>query len=413
MASYRPTRHRFLSSLFFYLFNFLSPRILITLIVMNSDVHHPEPVRACNKRLFSELEPEDVPASKHPRLSPFPSPSLSVQDEHSNVSEPSCRSSSAPSRSKSPSKRTHQDLTSDYASSTKRRRLQFPTCADNIDTWISEISNTSTDRSQSCPPAIGASASSIVKNKYRPVSLATIQKMSQQAIYAENQGLGLGPSQSGKPSTTRSMYRRCLRNNFISMDHSGREIPAKLRDYTKDILKRRGSPQLDDDSVSNVIDVAEDLTESPEAPTLKLLRTAMFPLQRSRIAEGGSTPWNTTALPRNPDYIYALSAPKADAWLGYTSNDEKAGWTSEQSNVLSHPTARPYVRPATGGTFPGFMIEMKADSTSGTFWHAENQAAGSGSHSVNALIWLLNEARLPETSLLMDTISFSAVVSHR
>lgn len=139
----------------------------------------------------------------------------------------------------------------------------------------------------------------------------------------------------------------------------------------------------------------------------------MFPLQRSRIAEGGNTPWNTTALPRNPDYIYALSAPKADAWLEYTSNDEKAGWTSEQSNVLSHPTARPYVSPATGGTFPGFMIEMKADSTSGTFWHAENQAAGNGSHSVNALIWLLNEARLPESSLLMDTISFSAVVSHR
>lgn len=380
---------------------------------MNSEIHHPEPVRASNKRLFSQLEPEDVPANKHPRLSPFPSPSPSVQDEPANVSEPSCRSSSAPPQPKSSSKRTHEDLASNYASSIKLRRLQFPSSADNIDTWISDISNTSTDRSQSCPPAIGASASSIVKDNYRPVSLATIQEMSQQALYAPSLGPGSSLSQSGKPGTSHFLYRASLYHNFISMDPSGRKIPAQLKTFTNDILKRRASLQLDDDSVSNVIDEAEDLADSPEAPTLKLLRTAMFPLQRSGIAEGGNTPWNITALPRNLNFRYALSAPKADAWLGYTSNEQKAGWTDEQSDVLSHPTARPYISPAKGGTFPGFMIEMKADSTSGSFWHAENQAAGSGTHSVNAMVWLLNEARLPESSLLMDTISFSAAVSHR
>ena len=382
----------------------------MTSIVMSSDVHHPQRMRASRKRRFSQLEPDNVPASKQPPQSLIPSPGPSVPDEPANVSEQSCRSSNAPPQSKSPSKRIHEDLSSDYTPPTKYPRLQSPASADNIGAWISET-NTSPDRSQSCPPAVDTNASSVDSIEHHSVSLATIQKMSQQPLYAESQELGSSASQSGKPGTAHSLYRVSLRQNYVYMDHSGRKIPPQLREYTASILKRREAPQLDDDSVSKVIDTAEKLADSPEAPTLKLLRTAMFPLERPGIAEGGNTKWNTTALPRNPEYEYPLSAPKADAWAGYDLEDN--GWTSEQTSVLVHPIARPYIKPAAGGVCPGFMVEMKAESTSGSLWQAENQAAGCGAHSVNALVWLFTEAQLRESSLLMDTISFSTVVSHR
>ena len=44
---------------------------------------------------------------------------------------------------------------------------------------------------------------------------------------------------------------------------------------------------------------------------------------------------------------------------------------------------------------------------------AENQAAGSGSHSVNALLWLLREAGTYDNSSLTDTIAFTITMSHR
>lgn len=47
---------------------------------------------------------------------------------------------------------------------------------------------------------------------------------------------------------------------------------------------------------------------------------------------------------------------------------------------------------------------------------AEAQAAGSGSHSVKSILWLLEEAKaagLTEVDLMQDTVSFSVVSSHR
>ena len=53
--------------------------------------------------------------------------------------------------------------------------------------------------------------------------------------------------------------------------------------------------------------------------------------------------------------------------------------------VLGHPLALPYTQPNLGNTFPFLVVEFKAEATGGTLWHAENQAAGSGAHCVNAL----------------------------
>ena len=61
-------------------------------------------------------------------------------------------------------------------------------------------------------------------------------------------------------------------------------------------------------------------------------------------------------------------------------------------------------------------MELKAESTGGVLTTAEAQAAGGGSHSVNTILWLLEEAKaagLTEVDLRQDTVSFSVVSSHR
>ena len=55
-------------------------------------------------------------------------------------------------------------------------------------------------------------------------------------------------------------------------------------------------------------------------------------------------------------------------------------------------------------------------SAGGVLTTAEAQAAGSGSHSVNSMRWLLEKAKaagLTEVDLMQDTVSFLVVASHR
>ena len=78
---------------------------------------------------------------------------------------------------------------------------------------------------------------------------------------------------------------------------------------------------------------------------------------------------------------YDVSAPKPDTHFGYPTN-QRSGWSYAQSNVITHPMARPYAQPARGNTFPFLKVEMKSEAADGTIYATENQAAGSGSHSV-------------------------------
>lgn len=427
---------------------------------MNPDVLSPRPVRP-HKRPLSDIEPECVPANKHPRLSPFPfpSPTPSTKDQPSRIPYPSRCPSSASSRPRSTSKRALEDLSSDCAPPNKHRRLQSqsptpnddqpskafrstsaqprpssakrgfgdfnPVCApasnhrrlrsptnSPIGAWLFEDSSPNlhpsrppSNRPKSCPAAIDISI-------YTPASLATIKEISQQQ-YAESLGPGSGASRSSRPGTSHALYRGSLYNNFITIDYSGKQMPQDLREYTNThILKQRESPQLGDDSVSKVIETAEELADSTEGPTTKLIRTAMFPFEHSDIGEGGNSPWNTTALPNNPEYEYDLAAPNPDVYLGYPNN-QRSSWSYAQSNVINHPVARPYTQPARGNTFPFLMVEIKSEPAGGTLYIAENQAAGSGSYSVNALLWLLKEAGLSDSHSVEDKIAFTVTMSHR
>ena len=284
-----------------------------------------------------------------------------------------------------------------------------------IQAWISTVSDTEdhldypeSNRASSCPPSIDPR-----KTQRLPLSTAAIKQMAQtQSQRTDSVAQG---SQSGKPTTSSPLYRETIFYNNISMDLSGRRMPQTLKDFIKtDILKER-SPPLNDAAVDEVIDTALEIAESTEGPTNTIIRSHMFPLKHAGVAEGGNTLWNTIALPRNPDYEHELSAPKPDAYLGYSQGQE-TNWPLHQANVINHPKARPYTKPGRGNSFPFLMVELKAEAAKGTLYVAENQAAGSGSHSVNSVLWLLEEAKrqgLATDDMLKDTLSYSAIISHR
>lgn len=402
---------------------------------MSTEVLCPKPQRPY-KRALADISSDALPVSKHAQRSPPPLPTPSTHGQRS------------PRR---PSSQSLEDLDPRSAPQKKRRRLQsprfeptdykhlqvsrsgsappWPTCAPGskhccpqlstdspVDAWISTVFSPDTrpisppsDRPSTCPATVDVS-----KDKRTTPSLATIKQMSQKpSHYGENVGSGSGTSQSGKPGTSHPLYRGTLYNNYITLDYSGRQMPEELRTFAStQILKQRESPQLGDEAVSKVIDTMEELADSTEGPTAKLIRTDMFPFECPGTAEGGNSPWSTVALPNNPEYQYDVSAPKPDTYFGYPTN-QRSGWSYAQSNVITHPVARPYAQPARGNTFPFLMVEMKSEAAGGTIYVAENQAAGSGSHSVNALLWLLQEAGTHDSSSLTDTIAFTITMSHR
>ncbi|KAL9124107.1 MAG: hypothetical protein Q9217_006531 [Psora testacea] len=410
---------------------------------MSKKVLCPKPQRP-QKRALADIDSDALSVTKYARRSPPLLPTASTHSQRSESSHLSRRPSlqsledldprSAPPKKRRRLQSSHFELTDDqYLQVTrlgsappwpictpgnKYCRLQLPTDSP-IDAWISAVFSPDprpisppSNRPSTCPAIVDVS-----KVKRTPPSLATIKQMSQQpSQYAESQGPGSGASQNGKPGTSSPLYRDTIYNNCITMDFSGRQLPQELRDYAdKYILKQRTSPQLGDEVVSKIIDTAEELADSSEGLTNKLLRTLMFPIDRTGIAEGGNTPWNTIALPNDPKYEYNLAAPKPDAYLGY-SRGQQSGWSTSQYNVISHLRARPYTQPGRGNTFPFLMFELKSEAAGGTLYAAENQAAGSGSQSVNALLWLLQEAQksgLSDIDLMRDTVSFSFVMSHR
>lgn len=409
---------------------------------MRTEVFCPRPQRSY-KRALADIDSDALPVIKRaPQSPPFlPTPSTHGQ----------CFESSRPPRRQS--SQSLDDLDTRSPPPKKRRRLQsqrfeitddqhlqvtrsssappWPTCAPGtkdcrpqlstdspVEAWIFAVLSPDprsisppSNRPSTCPATMDVS-----KDKYTPPpSLARIKQLSQQhpSLSGENLGSGSATSKDGKIRTSHHMYRGVLYDNDITLDISGRLMPEELRTFADtQILKQRGSPQLGDVAVSQVIDTVVELADRTEAPTSELILTDMFPLRRPGIARGGDSLWSTVALPNNPGCPYDVSAPKPDIYLGYPTNQSRR-CSLAQSAVITHPVARPYTQPARGNTFPFLMVEMKSESAGGTIYVAENQAAGSGSHSVNALLWLLREAGTYDSSSLTDTIAFSITVSHR
>lgn len=268
---------------------------------MSNEVLCPKPQRP-HKRALADIDSNALPVSKHAWRSPPPLPSPSTQGQRSEGPQPPPRSSSQSlkvldPRSAPPKKRRRlqspsfeptddQHLQINRSGSappwpictpgSKHCRPQLPTDSP-IDAWISAVFspkpspiNLPSDRPSTCPAIVD-----VDKAKRTPPSLATIKKMSQRpSQYGENVGSGSGTSQCGRPGTSHPLYRGTLYNNYITLDYSGRQMPEELRTFAStEILKQRESPQLGDETVSKVIDTVEELADSTEGPTTKLIRT--------------------------------------------------------------------------------------------------------------------------------------------
>lgn len=384
----------------------------------------PGSVRPLKPRLEDPDADCAAPTSKHPpRLPSLPSsPTPSIDKQNSPDLSQNLRRSTRPGSCTSSLKSTNihrrrralEDCdTGDWPAS-KVHPLQTQEYLSDwpVYDWLSRVPSV-----RSAPPRLGGNQGSltVARRLRRSDSLPALGTMAKRGRRAE-EGIGRGSStpsgSTSKPGTSSSLYRSVLYNNDVIMDYQGKMLPQELQGFRdRTILKRRSSRQFRDDSVDQILDTVEDIAEGTEAPTLALMRTPMYPLKYGRgIGEGGNTQWSTDALPNNPQYPYSLIAPKPDLHLGYASG-QKSQWTYAESAVIDHRVARPYTRPGRNNTFPFLMFEVKSEAAGGTLWHAENQAAGSGSYAVNALRWLFEQASL--TPSLTDTVAFTANVTHR
>ena len=285
---------------------------------MITEIFCPKPQRPL-KRSLTDTDSDSLPVSKHARLSPPPLSTPSANAQRSKSLRPPRRPSSQSLDSLDPCNappKKRRRLQSPRFKPTSDQHLQIPfaggaslgpacvfgsrhSCpplptVSLVDTWLSTVSSPDTcpisppnDRPSSCPAALDVN-----KHKPAPLSLAAIRQMSQQqSQYGDNAGYSSITSQSGRPGTSHPMYRGTLYNNYITLDYSGRQMPEELRSFANtQILKQRGSPQLEDEAISKVIDAVEELADSTEGPTAKLIRTDMFPFERPGIAEGGNSP---------------------------------------------------------------------------------------------------------------------------
>ena len=369
-----------------------------------------EPAKKRHHRLLQSLSSSSTP--------------LRVDDGLSEVLRPSSRPSNAlisvlsQLKSVKPLKRALEDGDIDCTPTRKRHRLESPTSLpspSSIGEWLSTIPRTSSPpstRPRSAPAQFsGREVLTTIGNSH-PASLAIIEQMSQSQGQSLKRGSNAS-SQNLRPSTSHPIYRSLLFNNGIRMDHTGRRMPTKVREMMdKQILQGRSSPPLSEERVLQTIKKAEALADSAEGKVSSLVTTDMFPVDRSDVEEGGNTMWSTDALPYNPDYDQPLAAPKPDFHYGYPPG-QRSDWTAQENAIADHRVARPYTQPARGNRFPFLALEMKSEATGGTLWHAENQAAGSGSYCVKALQWFLEQASPTEIISITDCVAFTGAITHR
>lgn len=378
---------------------------------MTLEIECPRPVRSL-KRVLEETYPGGAFESKHPRVSSPPSlPRVHHQNSFPS-STPSC-----PKFAK-PRIESFEDSHSIHAP-TAKHCLPLSSTSSRVNDWLSKVPypgsspiTRSISHPSSAPPHFSGleAPEAIDTHTYQPKLEANIQ-MSQLQRHSPGQG-SVASVQSSRISTSRSFYRWVIFSNGIRMDRTGAKIPKELREFVNTkILSGRTSPPLPEASVREIVKMAVDIADGAESNVWDLINTPMFPVKRREIGRGGNTEWSSDALPNDPRYLRALCAPKPDLHYGY-STGRKSDWTVKEKSVTDHPVAFPYARPARGNRFPFLAIEVKSEAMGGTLWHAENQAAGTGAHCVNAMRWLLGQAYPSATYSTTDSIAFTAAVTN-
>ena len=214
-------------------------------------------------------------------------------------------------------------------------------------------------------------------------------------------------------NTSSPLYRGTLAMNDVITDTFGDMIPHDVqRLITMHIRKERKSPKLEEDQRTAIKQTIKDVWDSPEPMVSDIITPPLFPVKHAEVSEERDTLWSTTPLPRNPDYTYALPAPKTDRHFGFHPT-RKSKWTAKQLSAADNPKVRPYSQPTPANMFPFFLMELKSEATGGTLYGAEGQLATSGAHRVRSLMWTLDLLEPSRKRSSADAIVFSAAVSQR
>ncbi|CAF9941375.1 MAG: hypothetical protein HETSPECPRED_003219 [Heterodermia speciosa] len=344
------------------------------------------------------------PTKRYQHLPPTPpTPSLSLK-KFSQSSRPEAVLSSPPGDSRLPRKPALVDLDPASCPVPEKSRLDY---------WLEDLPNSPPTRASSCPPDLEHSIPPEILDigEGQPLSFDILQEISQSQRPKLEAG-SLGSGRSSRPPTSHADYRRTLRKNGICIDHTGAEIPPELRSFLDLHILQERSSKVSPESITEAVNTAIQIADSPEGNVYDLQDTAMLPIKRSKVGRGGNTPWFPDGLPRNDVYGIPLAAPKADIHLGYPI-DHNSGWTDKEDAVIDHVAARRLTKPAKGNCFPFFTLELKSEAMGGNLWQAENQAAGSGASCVNATRWVFREAYPSRDQSVMKSIAFSACVTQR
>ena len=329
------------------------------------------------KRSLESIDPGHSP------LKPLPSPSTSP--------------SNAPLQPASKRKRALEDDDLDCTSS--KKQLQLPSLTPPpltllVHQWLSQLPPIRTTRPTL--QSIEIANVSTVEPLGPPKSVSVISS-----------------TKSLRPSTSDPLYRSLIHQNNVTLDPIGRAIEPEIRELLDThILKKRDTIRLTEAEVCDVVDMAGDLQSDGEGMVSELIGTKAFPTKRHGIKEGRNIRWTIDALPFIPQYPHRLSAPKPDRHYGYPLG-HMSDWTDGEKDVVEHLMVQAYSQPTRENLFPFLMFEIKSEATGGTLYVAENQAVGSGVHSVGSLRWLLKQAYPSEVPTATDAVAFTAAVSSR
>ncbi|KAI1130709.1 hypothetical protein F5Y10DRAFT_235015 [Nemania abortiva] len=277
-----------------------------------------------------------------------------------------------------------------------------------VEAWLSTVPPPGA-RPASCPPTFD-----LTEVRYTRPWFPAVRKMAEELPRAEADDTdpeSKTTSSDVSKKAAHPYYRQTLADNHIHIDDFGEEIPSDLKTFLNTtILKRREQP-LGDHAVAQVRSTVRQLIGAEETLLRGLLLSDMFPLSRDGVGQGADIRWSTTPLPNDPDADSQVAAPKPDYAIGY-SNDSRS-WSLAQRNVLNSAEAHVYTQPGRNLVLPFITVEIKSEFTGGALHVAENQAAGSGSHSVNSLLWLYSKAGIIDTVVSTNKLVFSITMSHR
>ena len=315
------------------------------------------------------------------------------------------------------SKRSRPDYSLDKA---KHAHKEVASKKRRIEDWLAK----SCSSTISCPPRVEdvnpcakldpcrRTEQNRESGEQRPL-LEVLRQMSRSQSQTQSlrQSLGGGSGSSWR-ATSHPNYRKIIRNNGIHIDYTGEQITPELRTFLDLNILQGRSARLPPEAIAEAEKTAVEIADGPEGNVYDFFDTSTLPIKHSNVGRGGNTPWYPDGLPRNEDYAHHLATPKADVHCGYPT-DLRSTWEVKENTVIDHWAASRLTQPAKGNCFPFLVFELKSEAMGGTLWQAENQAAGSAACCVSAVRWLYQEAYPLEEPSVVDTISFSACVTHR